>query len=70
MLLSLDRPRRPNVPSLSLSKLMILGSRLASSSRSKKSSLRSSMYDDEEAVEDGRVYVRLGTVRPPGPPLP
>lgn len=42
-LLSLDRPRRPNVPSLSLSKLMILGSRLAASSRSKKSSLRSSV---------------------------
>lgn len=40
-LLSLDRPRRPNVPSLSLSKLLILGSRLAASSRSKRS-LRSS----------------------------
>lgn len=40
-LLSLDRPRRPNVPSLSLSKLLILGSRRAASSRSKKS-LRSS----------------------------
>lgn len=73
-LLSLDRPRRPNVPSLSLSKLLISGSRRAASSRSKKS-LRSSGKDDDddtvEAVEEGRVYVRLGTVRPPpGPPLP
>lgn len=63
------------MPSLSLSKLLILGSRRAASSRSKKS-LRSSGKDDDddavEAVEDGRVYVRLGTVRPPppGPPLP
>lgn len=60
------------MPSLSLSKLLILGSRRAASSRSKKS-LRSSGKDDaEDAVEDGRVYVRLGTVRPPppGPPLP
>lgn len=68
-LLSLDRPRRPNVPSLSLSKLTILGSRLAAPSRSNMS-LWSSGKDDEdeaEAVEDGRVYVRLGTVRPPGP---
>lgn len=63
------------MPSLSLSKLLILGSRRAASSRSKKS-LRSSGKDDDadddEAVEEGRVYVRLGTVRPPppGPPLP
>lgn len=71
-LLSLDRPRRPNVPSLSLSKLPILGSRLAAPSRSNMSLRSSGNVDEEEAeaVEDGRVYVRLGTVRPSGPPLP
>lgn len=68
------------MPSLSLSKLLILGSRRAGSSGSKKSLRSSGKEDDDaddadadEAVEEGRVYVRLGTVRPPpppGPPLP